>query len=141
MGQPVLVAAAVLYNGAGELLMALRADRLQWEVPGGKVGDETLTQAFRRELAEETGMVSDEDPVFLGVSEPDPAEFAGTRFVIHFLLVRSWRGFPQRMEPEKCLALRWFPADRLPPPERLTPGTRDFVMHILPALVAGGEAA
>lgn len=140
MSKPTLVAAAVLMNPDGDILMGLRADRVEWEVPGGKVGDEYSREALLRELGEETGLSSDDTPTLLGVSETDPAEFNGQRFVILFYLLRTWAGFPRVMEPEKCLAWRWFPLTELPPMEKCTPGTRDFMKNILPALVEARAA-
>lgn len=131
---PTIVVANVLISEDNELLMGLRSDRLEWEVPGGKVQDETLVEAYNRELLEETGMCTDERPSLLGISEPDPAHFGGRRYVILFMQVRSWHGFPQRMEPEKCLSWRWFSLDDLPPPEKCTPGSRDFFANILPRI-------
>lgn len=126
-----LVVANVLITPDNHILMGLRADRMEWEIPGGKVEDETLFEAYNRELLEETGMWTDDVPSLVGVSEP---RIDGRRYLILFLLAHSWHGFPQRLEPEKCLAWRWFPLDGLPPTEKCTPGTRDFINRILPNL-------
>jgi 8-oxo-dGTP diphosphatase len=130
--RPVLVVAAVLLTPDHQLLMGLRADVLEWEVPGGKVEDETLAEAFARELREEAGVWTDEAPALMGVAEPDPTKNDGVRYVVHFLCVRHWHGFPQRMEPHKCMMWRWFPLTGLPPMKKMTPGTRQFVKNILP---------
>ena len=57
----ILVAAAVLENTAGEVLLARRPDHVHqgglWEFPGGKVEPgESLHAALERELAEELGV-------------------------------------------------------------------------------------
>lgn len=59
--QDILVAAAVLENTAGEVLLARRPDHVHqgglWEFPGGKVEPgESLHAALERELAEELGV-------------------------------------------------------------------------------------
>ena len=55
------VAAAVISNADGEILIARRADHLHqgglWEFPGGKIeGGEKVSQALQRELHEELGI-------------------------------------------------------------------------------------
>lgn len=135
MASPELVAACVLVNPRGEVLMGLRADRREWEVPGGKVQDESVLDAWHRELKEEAGLTTDVYPDFLGVSEPDPAEFGGRRYFIVFLAVRHWEGTPAVREPDKCLEWRWWPLSALPPAEKMTPGTRDFAREMVPSLL------
>ncbi len=134
MGKPIMVVANVLVNPAGEVLLGLRTDRVQWECPGGKVDDENVLDAWHRELREETGIVTTDAPFLLGITEAPPEEYNGNRFVVLYFVVRTWQGFPQRREPEKCLMWKWFAPDDLPPEANLTPFTREFVKYILPAL-------
>ena len=61
MSQTVRVAAAVLFDSAGRVLIARRPPDKHmagyWEFPGGKLdGDETGEQALARELREELGI-------------------------------------------------------------------------------------
>lgn len=133
MGKPVLVAAAVLLTANRRLLMCYRADGQGWEVPGGKVEDETVAEGCRRELLEETGIeANDPAPPLLGIAEPDPALLWGVRYCIHFLLIRSWKGEPRVGEPDKCRAWWWFPVSALPPVRGCSPGSGIFIETILP---------
>lgn len=54
---PKIAVNAVVFNGAGEVLLAKRTDNGFWCVPGGHVDlGETLEVACLRELYEETGL-------------------------------------------------------------------------------------
>ncbi|MGB0467811.1 MAG: Nudix family hydrolase [Pontibacterium sp.] len=69
MTKLIHVAAAVIYNPQGQILLAQRpTDKHQgglWEFPGGKVeADESVLQALKRELDEELGIqISDAKPL------------------------------------------------------------------------------
>ena len=58
---PVLAVAAVVWNDRGQVLLIRRTKeprKGQWSLPGGKVEfGETLEEAIRREILEETGLV------------------------------------------------------------------------------------
>ncbi len=53
------------------------------------------------------------------------------RYVVMFFLWAAWQGFPQLVE-QKHLQWRWFPLDKLPPQENMTPGTVILATEILP---------
>jgi 8-oxo-dGTP diphosphatase len=73
------IAAAVVLNGDGELLLVRKRGTSAFMQPGGKIEpDEAPVDALVRELREELGMVIDPgDPVYLGrfsaqaANEPD----------------------------------------------------------------------
>ncbi len=95
----VLVAACVLLDGDGRLLIAKRPEGRSlaglWEFPGGKVEDgETPEGALVRELAEELG-------IDIAVADLAPLTFASHSYPEFHLLMplylcRRWRGTVDR---------------------------------------------
>lgn len=134
--RPVAVVANVLVSGQGEVLLGLRGDLLQWEVPGGKVEDETLAEAGRREQEEETGMLLRGTPSCLGYAD---VVLRGVRYLVVFLAWREWEGFP-RLREENTLRWRWFAADALPAAKDMTPGTRKLFGELSPFPAQGAAA-
>lgn len=106
-------------NEADEVLLGLRqgahgAD--EWSFPGGKVEfGETLADAARRELQEETGLLVQELRLISVYDETKYIASHGKHFVNIGFLGTYAGGEPQVREPDKCLEWRWFPLDRLPP--------------------------
>jgi len=118
----VLVAACVLLDGDGRLLIAKRPPGRPlaglWEFPGGKVeDDETPEHALARELAEELG-------IGIAVGDLAPLTFASHAYPEFHLLMplylcRCWRGTVaahegqelQWVRPEELAAYAMPPAD------------------------------
>jgi 8-oxo-dGTP diphosphatase len=118
----VLVAACVLLDGDGRLLIAKRPPGRPlaglWEFPGGKVEDgETPEHALIRELAEELG-------IDIAAGDLAPLTFASHAYPEFHLLMplylcRSWRGTEaahegqelQWVRPEELAAYAMPPAD------------------------------
>jgi 8-oxo-dGTP diphosphatase len=102
----VAVVAVALLRQDGCVLMQQR--RLQaehgglWEFPGGKVEPgETLTEALRREIAEELGLA-------LATEHLEPFSFAslpGSPYVILLYTCSNWSGEPACLDGE---AMGWF---------------------------------
>jgi 8-oxo-dGTP diphosphatase len=109
----VLVAACVLLDGDGRLLIARRpAGRWLaglWEFPGGKVEDgETPEHALVRELAEELG-------IDIATADLAPLTFASHRYPEFHLLMplyvcRRWRGTLTGHDGQE---LRWLGPEEL----------------------------
>ena len=115
----VLVAAGVLVRRGEHVLLQRRGDDGTWGLPGGRLEPgETLEQAARRELREETGLVAgrlDLLDVYSGpdfvVSYPDgyQAFVVGATYGTDDVL-----GRPRPDEDGETVELDWFPASGLP---------------------------
>lgn len=84
----------------------------KWNGVGGKVGDESIEEAARRETAEEIGVevVELEKLAILTFYFTDP-EFQKWNQEVHVFLVRSWRGEPTESEEMKP---QWYIYDDVP---------------------------
>jgi 8-oxo-dGTP diphosphatase len=107
----VEVAAAVIYNSAGEFLLAQRpAGKVYagyWEFPGGKVEPgESAADALKRELHEELGL--EVDTVYPWITRDHDYEHARVR--LRFFRVYQWRGVPQGREQQQ---FSWHTVNRI----------------------------
>ncbi len=124
--EPLHVAAAVMRDSAGCVLLSRRPDHLHqgglWEFPGGKIEPgETVVQGLARELREELGIRVGRCRPFLCVDHAYPE--LTVRLDVREVL--EWTGEPQPLERQQ---LRW--AD----PETLDPAT--FPAADVPILTA-----
>lgn len=120
-GQAVHVAAGVLVDARGRILLARRTAGRDlagaWEFPGGKSEPgETPFQALRRELHEELGIEVHAIEPLIAV----PQAYPGKRIVLDVYRVLRYTGLPRGREKQ---ALAWVPADKLgrytmPPADR-----------------------
>lgn len=103
---------------AGRLLLELRADCGRWALIGGAVDHgESLDEALRREVAEETGLVVREFALFGTFSDPSrliqhPA--GGTKRIITLAYRVEVDGLDGLRPSEESLDLRFFDRDELP---------------------------
>jgi 8-oxo-dGTP diphosphatase len=105
------VAVGVVFNQAGEILVALRPhNKLQgglWEFPGGKIEtNETALQALKRELLEEVGIT---------VEHADPLVDCGHHYehhhvTLHVFQVRNFRGIAHGREGQQ---IDWVSVEKL----------------------------
>ena len=98
----------------GQLLLGKRIGKVgfgTWGLPGGhfELG-ESLMGAAKRELEEETGLVSKELE-FLHIIN-DPHE---NHHYVHIdFFAKDWSGEPKVTEPDKFAEWKWFDFDKLP---------------------------
>jgi 8-oxo-dGTP diphosphatase len=103
----LLVAAAVLLDGEGRVLLAQRPQGKSlaglWEFPGGKIeSGERPEAALARELNEELGIV-------VSTSDLIPTSFASHAYEDFHLLMPLWRAHEWQGEPQshEGQALAW----------------------------------
>jgi 8-oxo-dGTP diphosphatase len=105
------VAAGVILNSHGEVLLALRPlDKHQgglWEFPGGKIeAGERVHEALARELREEIGIeIFDSTPLL-----EKTHEYTDKSIHLSVHLVRQWSGIPDGKEGQE---LRWIAISNL----------------------------
>ena len=99
------VAAGILRDAAGRILIT---ERLcdgpfngLWEFPGGKVGgDESPSEALRRELGEELGIEVTASQPYMNLHH----EYPDRAVDLEFFLVTEWNGEPAGLEGQ---GVRW----------------------------------
>jgi 8-oxo-dGTP diphosphatase len=130
--RPIVVAANVLITPDNLLLMGRRSDCAKWEVPGGKLeAGETVEQAGRREMYEETGMLLYGNPVLLGFADVPGAVDADTRtYVVIFIRWPAWEGFPHPKDGHT--GWQWWDLNSMPSPSSCTVGTVKLLTELLP---------
>ena len=116
---------AVILNAEGELLLQQRGDFKTWGLPAGAMElDESVLDALRREVREETGLrVVRATPFGIysnpaaSVTYPNGDQVQPVTTAFHVL---EWAGEP-RADGEESLAVRFFALDCLPPADRMHP--------------------
>ena len=106
----VEVAAGVIYNPQGQILIAKRAANQPqgglWEFPGGKVeAAESVVDALRRELAEELGIQIEDSAPMLTIEH----DYGDKKVRLDVHRVTQWQGEARGLEGQP---LAWqFPDD------------------------------
>ena len=107
-----------ILKGWSSILLLRRAGEPEagcWGIPGGKVDAfETVPDAVRREVEEETGLVVSEIELLCVVDQIDRDR--GEHWVAPAYLARSFTGEARICEPAKHTGLGWFDLDDLPHP-------------------------
>ncbi len=116
---PVLVAAGVVVRrDDGAVLLQLRSDDGTWGPPGGGLHPgETLEQAARRELTEETGLVAGELRLLDVYSGPDFVvryPDGNAAYVVGATYETAGATGDPTPDGDETAALAWFATDALP---------------------------
>ncbi|MEY4641336.1 MAG: hypothetical protein RLZZ227_1330 [Pseudomonadota bacterium] len=111
MPKQVHVAAGVIVNKAGQVLLALRPkDKHKgglWEFPGGKVEPgETVQQALARELLEEINLIVGDSSPFLVIDH----DYGDKQVMLDVWLVTRFSGEPHGSEGQQ---IAWVDIDEL----------------------------
>jgi ADP-ribose pyrophosphatase YjhB (NUDIX family) len=108
-----------------------------WELPGGKVDDEELLAASRREQKEETDLELLGQPDLLGFADCFGRD--GQRYLDLFLRWHGWTGQPRVVEPKKQARWEWVPYFEAPEHRLFMTSTRYFVDSIWPKIIGGEQ--
>jgi len=110
----VAVNAFVVHKG--QVLLCLRHSAPPaWTVPGGHMhSGETLEDATRREVKEETGVEVDDLRVIAVCNDVNTTD--NTHYVNFFLLCQYCAGTVVNGEPEDLDRIEWYPIQNLPRP-------------------------
>ena len=103
--QPIHVAAGILRNAGGQVLITERIDdspfRGLWEFPGGKIrAGETARIALKRELLEEIGIEVTAVEPLMSLTH----EYPDRTVELEFFDVTHWQGEPAGLDGQ---SLRW----------------------------------
>ncbi|MED2749358.1 NUDIX hydrolase [Bacillus thuringiensis] len=109
---------AIILNEKDEVLLQLRTDFNRWGIIGGALEyNETLEDALKREVYEETGLIIKNPELFRTYSGPDYFQIYSNGDQVHgVLVVYICREFYGELVCDKTESkeLRFFPLDELP---------------------------
>ena len=109
---------AVIADEDGRILFVKRSDNGLWVMPAGSQElDESVLDALRREVREESGLEVDDAELIAVYSEPRfhfTNSYGGEHQMLAFVfLVKKWHGTLQQ-ETDETVAAQFFPLDALP---------------------------
>ena len=119
----MLVSAAVIVHRDGQVLLMRRSDTGDWSYHGGSIElGETLEEAARRELLEESGLTAGKLTLFTVTSGPSQHVFYPNGDEVYYTealyMCEDFSGEPLE-SCEEVLEQRWFALDALP--ENISP--------------------
>ena len=132
---------AIIRDEAGAVLLQLRGDFRVWGLPaGGMELDESVQDAVRREVFEETGLTVVRARPFGIYSNPRyavtyPNGDHAQPFTVAFM-VEEWTG-TLTADGDESLDLQFFPIDNLPPADQMHPPHRTTILDFQRYLETG----
>lgn len=109
----------IIENNKGQILVMKREGSHApfWSIPGGKLElGETFEEGATRELKEELDIDIDDPKVIAVTNNLKTYEAEGAHFISIIFSVKTFRGEPKIMEPDKCAEVRWVDPHKLPQP-------------------------
>ncbi len=110
----------MVQNEKGEVLIGLRKSKHatgEWSFPGGHLEfGETINETARKEVWEETGLITDGFQLISVADQMRYIKTEGKHYLNVGVLGKYIGGEPKVMEPDKCVEWRWFALDNLPAP-------------------------
>jgi len=140
MSGPIRIAAALIDDGGGRLLLVRKRGTAAFMQAGGKIDPgETAPEALVRELGEELGWRPPQSVLrFLGIATAEAANEPGREVEAHLFHLRAAdRSFSAAAELDEVIWAQLDEAEALP----LAPLTRNHVLPLARALAAGGEGS
>ncbi len=132
--RPLLTAGTwlLVYNDKNEILMQLRSDFNSWDFPGGTLElNESIEEAARRELKEETNLEMDDIKIldiFSGEKTYRKYPNGDELYVVSVLCeIRKYHG-TLKINDDESKKLEWIPIHKLP--DNLSPVTKNYIEKI-----------
>ncbi len=118
-----------------DILLIRRGDTRQWALPGGAVElGEAPSEAVRREVVEETGIVMSVDNL-VGVFDNWMDRRVTAHHLYHVVVRGQFAGGTLNPQPEEVLEVVWCKPGELPRPEEFHPGHYERILKALQGTV------
>lgn len=117
--QPRVGLGIIIVSNKGQILVMKREGSHApfWSIPGGKLElGETFEEGATRELKEELDIDIDDPKVIAVTNNLKTYKAEGAHFISIIFLVKTFKGKPKIMEPDRCTEIRWVDPNDLPRP-------------------------